>query len=107
MNCPLPLLKECFLTSLSEIGITSMFIHLLVKINKSSLEDWKLCSHNKGCPGKADSVISDIVEMKEMDDISIDCHIKTRWVDLYPQNDTRDDSDLQLLCFSLHICMID
>ena len=33
--------------------------------------------------------------------------IKTRWTYLYPQYVTGDDSDLQLLCFSLHIPMID
>ena len=42
-----------------------------------------------------------------MNDILIYDYIKTRWIDLYPQDDTGDASDLQLLCSSLHIFMID
>ena len=29
------------------------------------------------------------------------------WIDLYPQDNTGDDSYLQFLCSSHHICMID
>ena len=42
-----------------------------------------------------------------MKDILIQDFGKTRWIDLYPQDDTEDNSDLQLLCSSHHICMID
>ena len=42
-----------------------------------------------------------------MNDIPIHDYIKTRWIDIYPQDDTGDDSDLQLLCSSHHIYMID
>ena len=42
-----------------------------------------------------------------MNDIPIHDYIKTRWIDIYPQDDTRDDSDLQLLCSSLLIFLID
>ena len=45
--------------------------------------------------------------MKEVKDIPIHDYIKMRGIDLYPHDDTRDDSDLQLLFLSLHICMID
>ena len=34
-------------------------------------------------------------------------YIKVRWIDLYPEDDTRDDSDLQLLCTNHCISMID
>ena len=61
------------------------------KMNKRSFEDWKLCCHNHGHNGKADSLISNIVEMKE---IIIHDKIKTSWIDLYPQDDTGDGSDL-------------
>ena len=37
---PLPLLKQCFITSLSGIGITLMLIHLLV--NKSTRHLWRI-----------------------------------------------------------------
>ena len=77
------------------------------QINKRSFEDWKLCRHNHGHHGKDDSLISDIVEIMEMKDILIQDYIKTRWIDLYPQDDTGDDSDLQLLHSSHQICMID
>ena len=65
------------------------------------------CSHNHGYHGKVDSLISDIVEKKEMKDILFHDYIETRWIDLYPQDDTGFDSDLQLLCSCLYICMID
>ena len=58
-------------------------------MNKRSLEGWKLCRHNDGHHSKADTSISDIVEMKEMDEIPLQEHIETRWIDLYPQDDTR------------------
>ena len=77
------------------------------QINKRSLKDWKLCRHNHGHHGKYDNSISDIVDMMEMNDIPIHYYKKTRGVDLCPQDDTGDDSDLHLLCSSLHICMID
>ena len=77
------------------------------QINKRSMMDWKLCRQNHRHHGKADSLISHILEMKEMNDIPIHNYIKTRCIYLYPQDDTGDDSDLQLLCSSLHICMID
>ena len=44
------------------------------------------------------TTISDTVETKEMDDISVHDQIKTNWIDLYLQYDTGDDSDLQILC---------
>ena len=53
-------------------------------------ENWKLCRHSYGHHCKADSSISDIVE------IPIHDYIKTRWIDLSPHDDT-DDSDHQLL----------
>ena len=46
------------------------------QMNKRSLEDWKLCRHNHWQYGNAVSSISDIVEMKEMDDILINNYIK-------------------------------
>ena len=72
-----------------------------------SLKYWNLCRLNCGHHGKADTSISDIVEMKEMNDIVVHDHIKTRWLDLYPQYDSVDDSGLQHLHSSLHICRID
>ena len=97
--------------------IVAMFHHFIAQniyyfnvctfIVQQTLEDWKLCRHNHGHHGTASSLISEIVEMKEMNDISIHDCIKTRWTDLYPQDDTEDDSDLHLLYSSLHICMID
>ena len=69
--------------------------------------DWKLCRHNHRHHAKYDSLISDVLEMMEMNNILIqDCE-KTSWIDLYLQNDTGDDSDLQILCSSTHISMID
>ena len=44
------------------------------------------------------------MEMK--DEIVGHDYIKTKWIDLYPQDDTEDNSNLQVLCSSLHICMI-
>ena len=94
MNCPLTSSKPFFINSLQGIGITSMFIHLFV--NKSKRDLWKLCRHHHGHHGKVGSLIADIVEMKEMKDIPIHTYIETRWIDLYPQDDTVDDSGLQL-----------
>ena len=42
-----------------------------------------------------------------MYDIPSKDYIKARWMDLYPQDDTGDDSNLQLSCSNCHICMID
>ena len=53
------------------------------QINKRSFEDWKLCRHNIEYPGKAVSLVSDVMEMKEMKDIPIYDYMKTRWIDLY------------------------
>ena len=77
------------------------------QINKRMLEDWKQCRHNHGHHCKVDSLIFNIVEMMELKDILIQDYIKTRWIDLYSQDGTGDDSELQLLCSSHHICMID
>ena len=66
-----------------------------------------MCRHNCGHHGKAEYSISDIVDMMKMKDIPIPDYIKTRWIDIYPQDDVGDDSGLQLLCSSLNICMID
>ena len=52
------------------------------QINKRSLKDWKLCRHNHGNHGKADSLISEFVKMMEMKDILIHDYIKARWIDL-------------------------
>ena len=84
-------------------------VHIFIgqQINKRSFEDWKLCRHNHRHHGKYDSLIFDIVEMMEMYDIPIHDYIKARWIDLYPHDDTGDDSDLHLLCSSHHICKID
>ena len=71
------------------------------------MEDWKLCRHNHEHHDKEDSLISDIVKMKEVNDVLIPYYIKTGWIDLYSQDETRDDSDHQLLCSSNHISMID
>ena len=65
-----------------------------------------MCRYNYGHHGKADSSISDIVDMMEMKDIPINDYTKARWTDLYSQDDTEDASDLQLLCSSHHICLI-
>ena len=73
------------------------------QINKRSLGDWKLCRYNHGHHDNVDSLISVTVIMKKKDEID---HIKKRWVDLYLQNDTRDDLIPQLSCSSLHINMI-
>ena len=43
----------------------------------------------------------------EMYKIPFHDYIKINWIDLYPQNDTGYNSDLQLLCSTCHICMID
>ena len=64
------------------------------QIHKRSLENWKLCRHNNGHHGENDGSISDIVEMIEVNNVPIQDYIKTRWIDLYPQGDTGDDSDL-------------
>ena len=40
-------------------------------------------------------------------DILIHDNIKTSWIDLCPQDETGDDSDLQLLSSSHIICMVD
>ena len=45
--------------------------------------------------------------MKKFDDIGVNDHIRIKWIDLYPQDDTGDDEGLQLLFPSLHICMVD
>ena len=42
-----------------------------------------------------------------MNGILIHDYTNSRWIDLYPQDDTVDDSDLKLLCFSHHICIIE
>ena len=47
------------------------------------------------------------MKMMEMKDILIEHYLKTRWIDLYPQDDIGVASDLQLLCSSCHICMIE
>ena len=72
-----------------------------------SLKAWKLCRHNHKHGSKADSLISDIVVMEKKDEIVVHDHIETKQIDLYLQDDTGDDSDLQLFCSTLHICMID
>ena len=84
-------------------------VHIFIgqQINKRSLKDWKLYRHKRRHHCKADCLISDIVEMKEMNVIPIHDYIKRKWIDLYTQDDTGDDSDLQLLCSILCICMID
>ena len=105
MNCPLSLLKQCFFTLLPWIGITSKFIHWLV--NKSTIHLWRIkdCADTFMEVMVRQKVIFDIVEMREMDDILVQECMKTRWMDLYPQDDTGNDSDLQLLWSSLHVCM--
>ena len=57
--------------------------------------------------GKADTSIFVSVKRKEMNDTAICNHIKTKSFDLYPLDDTVDDSYFQLLCPILHICMFD
>ena len=59
-----------------------------------SVEDWKLCRCNHGHQGKVDTFIANIVEMKEIDNIAVHDHTKTRCINLYPQDDTGDDSDV-------------
>ena len=71
------------------------------------MKDWKLLKHNHGHHDKADSLIMDIIVMEKKDKVAVHDHIKTRWIDLYAQDDTRDDSDHHILCSSLCICMID
>ena len=61
----------------------------------------------EGHYGQPDTFISDFVEMKETYDIVVHNHIKIRWIDFYPPNDIGDDSDLQLLCSTLQICIVD
>ena len=56
------------------------------QINKRSLEVYIWCRHNHGHHDKEDRTISDIAEMMEMKDISIDDYITTRLFDLYPQH---------------------
>ena len=101
MICLLTSLKLLFIKSLHRIGITSMFILLLV--NRSTRDHCRIGN----CAGTADSLISDIEEMKKMKDIPIHDYTKKRCIDLYPQNNTGNDSDLQVLCSNLHTCMID
>ena len=60
-----------------------------------SVKDWKLCRHNHEHHGKTDNSTFDIMEMKELDDFLMYDHIKKWWIDLYPQDDTGDDSGLQ------------
>ena len=50
------------------------------QINEVSFEDGKLCRLNHGFHGEEDTSISDIVEIKEMDNIAVQGHIKTRWI---------------------------
>ena len=45
--------------------------------------------------------------MKKIDAIMVHDYVKTRWIDWYQQHDTGDDSDLQLLCSSILMCMVD
>ena len=52
------------------------------QIDKMSVEDWKLCRHNHGYHGKADTSITDIVEVKEMYDIAVQDHTRKRLIDL-------------------------
>ena len=86
--------------------INSMFILLLV--NKSTRDLWRIGNY-------AGTTMGIIIKMtvqflilwkwwkwntylfKIMSD---------KWIDLYPQNDAGDESDLQLLCSTHHICMI-
>ena len=42
-----------------------------------------------------------------MNDIPIHDYITIWWIDLFPHDDTGDNSDLLLLCSSLHICVFD
>ena len=63
----------------------------------------KHCKLSHGHDDQSDTSISDIVEVKEMDEIVIHDHIKTRWINLYPLYDNEDGSDLQLLCS--HLCI--
>ena len=67
------------------------------QINKRSFENWNTVQAQPGHHSKDDSLFFDIVEMKEMYDILIQDYIKVRWIDFYPQDDTGDDSDLQIL----------
>ena len=53
-----------------------------------------MCRHNHEHHGKEDSLISDIVVIEKMDEIVVHDCIKTKWIYLYPQDDTGDDSDL-------------
>ena len=71
-----------------------MLIHLLV--NKLTTDYWKLCKHNHGHHSKTNSSIFVILEMKKMKEIPIHDYIKTKWIDLFPKDDTGNDSDLQL-----------
>ena len=75
MNCPVALLKQCFITSLEETDITLMFAFISQQINKMSMEEWMLCKCNHGYCGKSDTSICDIVATKETDGIVIHDHI--------------------------------
>ena len=46
-----------------------------------------------------DKTMSIIIVVKKKKNEIVDNHIKTRWINLYPQDDTGDDSDLQVLMF--------
>ena len=52
------------------------------QIDKISVEVWKLYRHNYGHHGKADTSISDIVEVKEMYDIAVQDYIRKSLIDL-------------------------
>ena len=65
--------------------VFNIYTFICQQINKLSEEDQKLCRHNNGHHGKGDSLIFEIVEIKEMNDVSIHDCMKMRWIDLYPQ----------------------
>ena len=76
------------------------------QINSRSFEDWKLCRHNRGI------MLNMTFNFLYFGNVGNETHsnsrlCKARWIHPYPKDDTGDDSDLQLLCSSCHICMID
>ena len=95
---------------LSFIIIEAIFHHLIARnkyyfnvhtiidqqINKTSLDELRL----------VDTAMY-IMEIKKINDISDQGCIMIRWIDLYPHDSIGDNSDFQLLCSSLHICMVD
>ena len=67
-------------------------VHTLIdqQINMISEEEWKF-----------------LADTKKINEIAVFDQIITMWTDHYLSDNIKVDSDLQLLCSSLQICMVD